>query len=204
MEPSCTGSCALAAIRQQQKPGRRQQTCQHGAEIACGQHCRFFLLGRQKPRDPNPKRRIIKLRPILRSAAATQGNCPAHGLNDASQPGISIRFGYACRLLQRLVDALDPDVICLQETKVPDDLFPDAGPPALGYPHVARRGMKGYNGVAILSRIPLMADGYRRHPTGARKAIAATFRWRCNSPPARSSCMIFTCRLAGDVADTAL
>ena len=61
-------------------------------------------------------------------------------------------------LLERLVAALDPDVICLQETKVPDELFPDHGPPALGYPHVVRRGMKGYNGVAILSRIPLVAD----------------------------------------------
>src|SRR5271165_4557181 len=58
-------------------------------------------------------------------------------------------------LLDRLVAALDPDVICLQETKVPDHLFPDAGPAALGYPFVARRGMKGYNGVAILSRLPI-------------------------------------------------
>ena len=57
-------------------------------------------------------------------------------------------------LLEHLVAALDPDVICLQETKVPDDLFPDHGPEKLGFPHVARRGMKGYNGVAILSRIP--------------------------------------------------
>ena len=61
-------------------------------------------------------------------------------------------------LLERLVAALDPDVICLQETKVPDALFPDGGPAALGYPHVARRGMKGYNGVAILSRVPLASD----------------------------------------------
>jgi exodeoxyribonuclease-3 len=57
------------------------------------------------------------------------------------------------KLLARLADALDPDVICLQETKVPDDLFPAEAPAALGYPHVAFRGMKGYNGVAILSRI---------------------------------------------------
>ncbi len=62
-------------------------------------------------------------------------------------------------LLEQLRDALDPDVICLQETKVPDELFPEAGPAALGYPHVARRGMKGYNGVAILSRFPLAVDG---------------------------------------------
>ena len=61
-------------------------------------------------------------------------------------------------LLERLIGALDPHVICLQETKVPDELFPDAAPGMLGYPHVARRGMKGYNGVAILSRYPVRID----------------------------------------------
>ena len=60
-------------------------------------------------------------------------------------------------LLERLSAALNPDVICLQETKVPDALFPDAAPVALGYPHAVWRGMKGYNGVAILSRLPLEA-----------------------------------------------
>lgn len=58
-------------------------------------------------------------------------------------------------LLERLIAALDPDVICLQETKVPDALFPDDALIRLGFPHVARRGMKGYNGVAILSRLKL-------------------------------------------------
>lgn len=58
-------------------------------------------------------------------------------------------------LLERLRDKLDPDVICLQETKVPDELFPDGAPGALGYPYYARRGMKSYNGVAILSRHPI-------------------------------------------------
>jgi exodeoxyribonuclease-3 len=58
-------------------------------------------------------------------------------------------------LLKELVAALDPDVICLQETKVPDLLFPVDAPGALGYPHTVFRGMKGYNGVAILSRLPL-------------------------------------------------
>ncbi len=58
-------------------------------------------------------------------------------------------------LLKDLVDTLVPDVICLQETKVPDDLFPREAPGELGYPHVLFRGMKGYNGVAILSRFPL-------------------------------------------------
>ncbi len=63
-------------------------------------------------------------------------------------------------LVRELVAVLDPDVICLQETKVPDALFPAEAPGALGYPHAAFRGMKGYNGVAILSRRPIevMAD----------------------------------------------
>ena len=58
-------------------------------------------------------------------------------------------------LLHKLQAALDPDVICLQETKVPDPLFPADVPKALGYRHVAFRGMKGYNGVAVLSRRPI-------------------------------------------------
>lgn len=60
-------------------------------------------------------------------------------------------------LLSSLVAALDPDVLCLQETKVPDEAFPELLPPALGFPHFARRGMKSYNGVAIFSRIPFRA-----------------------------------------------
>jgi exodeoxyribonuclease-3 len=62
-------------------------------------------------------------------------------------------------LLAHLKDALDPDVICLQETKVPDELFPVGAPGDLGYPFFAFRGMKGYNGVAILSRVPLTRLG---------------------------------------------
>ncbi len=57
-------------------------------------------------------------------------------------------------LLERVVADLAPDVVCLQETKVPDELFPSELPEALGLPHVAHRGMKSYNGVAILSRRP--------------------------------------------------
>ncbi|GAA0595070.1 exodeoxyribonuclease III [Craurococcus roseus] len=57
-------------------------------------------------------------------------------------------------LLAELVRALDPDVLCLQETKCPDELFPMEDLRAFGFPHVAHRGMKGYNGVAVLSRLP--------------------------------------------------
>jgi len=56
--------------------------------------------------------------------------------------------------IAKLVKEENPDVICLQETKVMDDLFPVADIEALGYRHLAYAGMKSYNGVAILSRIP--------------------------------------------------
>jgi exodeoxyribonuclease-3 len=47
-----------------------------------------------------------------------------------------------------------PDVLCLQETKVPDALFPGDVFKGLGYVHQAINGQKGYHGVAILSRLP--------------------------------------------------
>src|SRR5262245_56776609 len=45
-----------------------------------------------------------------------------------------------------------PDVLCMQETKVPDDVFPVDAFRATGY-EVALYGQKGYNGVAIASRL---------------------------------------------------
>jgi exodeoxyribonuclease-3 len=47
-----------------------------------------------------------------------------------------------------------PEVLCLQETKVTDELFPRAAFEQLGYA-TAISGQKAYNGVAILSRLPL-------------------------------------------------
>jgi len=47
-----------------------------------------------------------------------------------------------------------PDVLCLQETKCPDDKFPRKRFRRLGYEHVALNGQKGYHGVAVLSRLP--------------------------------------------------
>jgi len=47
-----------------------------------------------------------------------------------------------------------PDVVCLQETKVVDELFPREALEALGY-HCEAFGQKAYNGVAILARLPI-------------------------------------------------
>jgi exodeoxyribonuclease-3 len=64
-------------------------------------------------------------------------------------------------LVERLIDEHKPDVICLQETKTIDDTFPRAPFAAKGYKHQHILGMKGYNGVAILSRVPLAKPGSR-------------------------------------------
>lgn len=52
------------------------------------------------------------------------------------------------------LEAWQPDVLALQETKVIDDRFPVAAVEALGYQPVFS-GQKAYNGVALLSRRPL-------------------------------------------------
>ncbi|MES3025899.1 MAG: exodeoxyribonuclease III [Pseudomonadota bacterium] len=77
-------------------------------------------------------------------------------------------------LLQWLSD--NPvDVLCLQETKMTDDKFPLAEINAAGY-QVAFTGQKTYNGVAILSKLPL-EDVVRNNPRFAdeqQRIIAAT------------------------------
>jgi len=50
-----------------------------------------------------------------------------------------------------------PDVLCLQETKVVNDQFPEKMFRKLGYGHIALNGMKAYHGVAIVSRLPFQA-----------------------------------------------
>jgi len=65
-------------------------------------------------------------------------------------------------LLPYLIDDLRPDILCLQETKVPDELFPEEIAERIGLPHVLKHGMKGYNGVATFSRLPIEPAGSRR------------------------------------------
>jgi exodeoxyribonuclease-3 len=57
-------------------------------------------------------------------------------------------------LVARHIKAVRPDVLCLQETKCPDDAFPLRRFKRLGYVHAALNGQKGYHGVAVLSRLP--------------------------------------------------
>ena len=73
------------------------------------------------------------------------------------------------------LDANPVDVLCLQETKLTDDKFPQAEIEAAGY-HVAFTGQKTYNGVAILSKLP-MTDIQKNNPLfedEQQRIIAAT------------------------------
>jgi exodeoxyribonuclease-3 len=56
--------------------------------------------------------------------------------------------------VERMLDLVQPDILCLQETKTPDEFFPHDVFEALGYRHRLIHGMKSYNGIAILSRLP--------------------------------------------------
>ena len=69
---------------------------------------------------------------------------------------VRLRMG----LIERLIDEQSPDVICLQETKTVDETFPRAAFAAKGYTHQHILGMKSYNGVAIVSRLPLSNTGH--------------------------------------------
>jgi len=62
-------------------------------------------------------------------------------------------------LVLKLLREKAPDILCLQECKSPVDKIPLKGAADLGYRHFVARGQKGYNGVAILSRLPLQDAG---------------------------------------------
>jgi exodeoxyribonuclease-3 len=57
-------------------------------------------------------------------------------------------------LVARFIKAFRPDILCLQETKCPDDKFPLKRFKRLGYDYAALNGQKGYHGVVVLSRLP--------------------------------------------------
>lgn len=77
-------------------------------------------------------------------------------------------------IVLKLLQEQAPDVLCLQECKSPVDKIPTEGFAALGYRHMVASGQKGYNGVAILSKIPMVesschdfaALGHARHIAG--------------------------------------
>jgi exodeoxyribonuclease-3 len=80
---------------------------------------------------------------------------------------VRLRIDLAARFLREHA----PDVLCLQEIKVANELFPAEAFAKLGYVHQAINGQKAYHGVGILSRLPFKKtavedfcrEGHARH-----------------------------------------
>jgi len=68
----------------------------------------------------------------------------------------SVRF--RLDIVARFLREAEPDVLCLQETKVVDADFPADAFRALGYPHLTIHGQRMHHGVAIVARVPFDAD----------------------------------------------
>jgi len=64
---------------------------------------------------------------------------------------VRLRLDLAARLLKQV----KPDILCLQEIKCRDELFPREPFHELGYGHIAISGQAGYHGVATISKLPL-------------------------------------------------
>ena len=77
--------------------------------------------------------------------------------------------------LQQWLGAFAPDVVGIQETKLEDHKFPDTEQAEAGYRSVFA-GQKTYNGVAIVSRLPIadMQVGIPGFEDEQKRAIAAT------------------------------
>ena len=70
---------------------------------------------------------------------------------------VRLREGLVCKLMK----SERPDILCLQECKSPVEKIPLDSFQRLGYTYVVARGQKGYNGVAILSKLPMEDAGNR-------------------------------------------
>ena len=68
----------------------------------------------------------------------------------------SVRF--RIEIVERFLREAQPDILCLQETKVVDQDFPAAAFKKLGYRTILLHGQKMHHGVAIISRVPLVED----------------------------------------------
>ena len=62
-------------------------------------------------------------------------------------------------LVERLIAEHQPDILCLQETKVMNTIFPGDLFRRHGYVHQQLNGQRMHHGVAILSRVPVRDPG---------------------------------------------
>lgn len=86
---------------------------------------------------------------------------------------VRLRIDWVARVLREH----EPDILCLQETKSPDEHFPLEAIQAMGYEHVHFQGMKSYNGVAIISRVPFVStEKHNRVGKEDCRHISASFK----------------------------
>ena len=68
-------------------------------------------------------------------------------------------------IVSRLMSEEMPDILCLQECKCLAEQIPTEAFEKLGYRYRVARGQKSYNGVAILSKLPMVDAGGRDFAT---------------------------------------
>jgi exodeoxyribonuclease III len=61
-------------------------------------------------------------------------------------------------IVERFLREMAPDILCLQETKVENHIYPAKPFRDLGYHHLILNGQKMHHGVAIISKVPLVED----------------------------------------------
>jgi exodeoxyribonuclease III len=61
-------------------------------------------------------------------------------------------------IVERFLTEMAPDILCLQETKAENSVFPSKAFRDLGYSHIVLNGQKMHHGVAIVSKVPLVED----------------------------------------------
>lgn len=60
-------------------------------------------------------------------------------------------------LVKRFVDIYNPDILCLQEIKVEDNLYPQSAFGEMGFKYHQIFGQKSYHGVSIHSKFPIVS-----------------------------------------------
>jgi exodeoxyribonuclease-3 len=77
-------------------------------------------------------------------------------------------------LVEKFLREAAPDILCLQETKVVNSLFPEGKFRQLGYNHQVLHGQPMHHGVAILSKVPLHAvERYDWQGNGEARHVGA-------------------------------
>ena len=77
-------------------------------------------------------------------------------------------------IVERFLREEAPDILCLQETKAHNDVFPSDFFRKAGYDHILLNGQKMHHGVAIISRVPLGDPGrYDWQDNGEARHVGA-------------------------------